>query len=99
MVVRVHSHTLAGTTNTISVGVYPQSTSIDDPGLTFIDAGSFGGVTISQTTPVPALLTLPFQDYAQPYHPPMMRVVAKSTRTTTGTISGTVSIDISVKDS
>jgi len=100
---RVHAHSLGGTTNTILLGVYAQTISRDDPGLLFIDAANLFSVQIDQTTPSSTVITLGFPDgpgiNPPPFHAPMVRVIAKSTRAAAGTISGTFSADISVKDS
>ena len=95
--VHVHSHTLTGS-NVISVALYPQSWTEEDPGLIFIDANSAGGTTIlaSATSPcfqVAAISTLGADGIAA-----LGALRVTGTRASGGTIKATLSIDICAKD-
>jgi hypothetical protein len=95
LVVRVYSHSLASGAGTISVGAYGQSVSAQDPSVEFIDTSAFYAVTITGSTPTPALLiTPPLTNILYP----VVRLVARGTRTATGALTATFSVDISAKD-
>jgi hypothetical protein len=97
IVVRVHAHSLYGTANSVDIFMLPQSTSVDDPGITFLDQSNYLSVQLASGTLVGAILTMPANGYNNVY-PPMIQVGARATWNGAGSISATVSVDIVVKD-
>jgi hypothetical protein len=93
--VRVYAHTLAGGTNTVLFGEFPQSVSTDDPGVVFLDpTGATTTCLVSASTPAPTILTAPAIFTA----PPTVQLYAIASRFGSGQISVTFSIDICGKD-
>jgi hypothetical protein len=101
LMLRIHSHTLTGGAGTISVSVIGQTTSVDDPGLAFLDDSTAVIRTYDATTPSPFFTTFGFSEafFAQPANfPPMFRVTAQGNRTGPGVLAITLSLALSVKD-
>jgi len=92
--VRVHSHTLAGSSNTISVSVLPQSWTEEDPGLIFLGATAAGSVTMGTSTPSPALLTASIATLGANAIAALGALQVTGVRVGAGTMNATLSIDI-----
>lgn len=97
--VRVHTHTLGGTSNTISVAVVPQSWTEEDPGLIFLGATAAGTVTIGTSTPSPALLTTSITTLGANGIAALGALQVTGVRAGAGTMNATLSIDICPKES
>jgi hypothetical protein len=96
---RVHSHSLAGHLNSISVNAYGQSISAEDPGLTFLETSSIASVLISPSTASGTLFNLDLgSDGSLYFAPPLVRITAAYTRADSGTIAATLSADLSLKN-
>jgi len=90
---RIHGHSLASGAGTIAIGAYGQSISADDPSLTFLDtATSFYFVTLASGTPTMAYFVVGNVNH------PVVRLVARGTRSAIGALNATISIEASVKD-
>jgi microcystin-dependent protein len=95
--VRVHSHTLSGS-NTIAISVFPQSHTPEDPSVQWLSQGTSTFVTLSASTPSPALLTLavPTASGVQPIAA-MARVIATGSRAGAGTMQVSLTVEFSAK--
>jgi hypothetical protein len=97
LIVRVHSHTLAGTGNQITVRVYPQSWTPEDPGLTFLNVFLFN-VSIGSATGNPGMLTASVPMLGNGAVADRVRITAIGSRVQAGSMDAAISLELSTKD-
>jgi hypothetical protein len=98
LLVKVYGHSLASGAGNIVIGAYPQTASVDDPNLEFIERTVLYGPTIDASVVAPAYFTTGLPVESLSCFGPLLRVVAFGTRLSPGAMSATVSVDVSAKD-
>lgn len=100
MQVNVHSHTLTGPSDSITIGLRNQSVSEDDPAISFTDRdGSFlVGLAVTSFDVPPRYIPLYLTGPGVYQLGPMAQLVALGSRQSSGSVSALVSVDLSLKD-
>jgi len=94
--VRVHSHNLTGS-NTITVNVYPQSWTDEEPGIQFVSSTVTASAQITASTLSPGELDVTIPTLASNAVAGMIRITAAGTRAGAGTMQAQLSIEVTGK--
>jgi len=98
LIVRVHSHTLLSSANTIIILVYPQSWTSEDPDIQFVTTSAAGGVTLGPATPSPTILNCPVATVGYFSIAALARITALASRQSAGVMQAALSLEFSSKD-
>lgn len=98
LLVQIYNHTLGGTSNTIDIRVHPQSWTLEEPGLVFIDPTPLTILSVSSATSSPGYLEVAIPTTGTPCIGHMAYIVARGTRNTAGAFNATFSVEFSTKD-
>jgi hypothetical protein len=95
--IRVHNHTLTGS-NAITVTVYSQSWTDEDPGIQFVTSTAAATWAINSSTPVPGEWDLTIPTLGTNAVAGMARITAVGSRAGAGTMQAALSLEMSVKN-